>query len=595
MKNLFFVIFLFLFTINFQAQNLFLADQYLKDGEKEKALSIYLEWFEKHRQYNPEVYDQVLNIYIRKGEYDLALEWVEKNKRLSNNSFIFLTDRYHLYKLKNQDDKALKILFRLNSSIRNQPAYASVIHYRLKKYNYLDEAVQILKTANQVKPSAHYFILMGNTYAETGDAENMMENFLKSIELNDSYFFYLTGSLSKYIDQNPENKYNRILKQKLIQRISENSIPAHIKLLHWLYVRENNFRMAFVQLRALYLQELATIPEFLHLTESAIEKKDFDTAKEILEFIQLSENLKTIERDKLLLLLSVLEKETGTKNAVQKWKKRLPLIRSSKFRFALSEMIIDHLIYQEKKFDEARHILDSLQTKEYTGKILSVWKEKEADILLLEKKFDRAAIQYTLLRKDFPYEEINYRALYKIALASFFQGDFDWAHTNLKTLKKAADKKIANDALLLDFIIISNREKNDTLQTGLKTFAGIYFDYYARNYPKALKKIEETKNLFKGQKIYDDLIYLQARILEETGKFLQTRNLWEEILNIQTDKIYREEALYKLGIIFEKQGMSEKAKTYFKKVLTDYPQGFWYEKARKHFRKLIEKNQTRLP
>jgi tetratricopeptide (TPR) repeat protein len=324
------------------------------------------------------------------------------------------------------------------------------------------------------------------------------------------------------------------------------------------------------------------------LAETAFRNGNTGTARQIIEFLTGREQLNRTVRERMFLLQSKIEQQESPGHVpLLLWKQRASIIRSSRLKNNLYELIVDELVYRKKDFSGAEKLIDSLLRTNLSLKEKGLWREKKADLFLLQKQFDRAAIEYTLIREDFPYEDINYRALYKIGLASFFSGDFDWAHTTLKALKKAADKEIANDALRLDFIIISNKEPRDTIGAGLKAFGQVYFDYFSRNYEKSLQKIDSLKPLYKGQKIYDDLLFWEGKILEKTGRYNEAVSVWEEILSYPTEKIYREEALYRLGIIFEeKRNEPGRAMEFFKRIITEYPQGFHVEQARKHYRKL---------
>jgi len=588
------ILFFLFFALVIRGQNLFLAEQYLKDGEDEKALRIYLEWFDKYHRYNQQIYDQVLGIYIRKGQYPEAMEWIDKVS-VKIKSPAFIVDKFHLYRLM-KDEKNARLQFeKLINKIKANPFVVNNMVYRLKKYNYLDEALEIIDYGLKIKESASLYLLQVTLYAEKGDSEKMAEAILKTLELNNNYFHYVTGRLKDFIASDPAHKYNMELKTRLIRKIQNNPNPAWLRLLHWIYVREGNFRQAFIQLRGLYLQGHAGPVDLFNLAENAYLSGKLNDAVSILNYINSLDDISPRLQDKIALLFTRIENKNPDKEGQEilaLWKKRAEKVTSPHIKAEIYQLIADRLIYNLKDFDRAEQLLDSLALHESRDENLSIWKEKLADIKLLQKQFDQAALEYTLIREDFPYEEINYRALYKIALASFFSGDYDWAHTTLKTLKKAADKKIANDALRLDFIIIANRTPGDTIHEGLKRFSDIYFDYYARNFESGLRKIKQVKPLLKGQKIYDDLIYLEAKILWDQGKITDTEPLWNEILTFPTDKIYREEALYRLGIIYEEfKNDYEGAKAYFKRILLEYPQSFWYEPARKHYRKL-KQNQA---
>jgi len=578
-----------------RGQDLFLADEYLKSGEPEKALVIYLEWFDKNKRYNPQVYDKVWKIYIQSGKYDKAAEWLAKNEAFQKRSR-FEADRYHLYRLTGDTLKAEKLLNRMLAKTRERPSYALTVTNRLKTYHYLDEMLQLLEQAARSGAGAGVYLSLGNVYAEKGMVDPMMDAYLQALVANEGYYYYVTGVLSKFIGSDPGSKYNMALKRAATRRVAEAPDPVLLKLLQWLYVKENNYRKAFIQLRGLYKQGVAGADEFAGLAESAMENGRYDDALDILEYAleQTEPGSRLYDRLTMLYVLAENQSLPPEHKDIEAWKQKARTVQTPFYRAEIYAVVLDHIMYDRKDYSAAHRLIDSLLQADRYSKNRALWREKKADVWMLEKKFDPAAIEYTLLREDYPNEELNYRALYKIALASFFAGDFDWSHTVLKTLKKAAGKEIANDALYLDFLLIANKEQ-DSLRPGLRFFSDVYFDYYAKDYAAALEKINSRKDEFSGNPVYDDLLYLKALILWNQGRQAETEALWKEILAFKDDKIYREEALYRLGVIYEqfKNNPSE-AKRYFQTILTEYPQGYWFEEAQKHFRGILE-NQSALP
>ena len=62
---------------------------------------------------------------------------------------------------------------------------------------------------------------------------------------------------------------------------------------------------------------------------------------------------------------------------------------------------------------------------------------------------------------------------------------------------------------------------------------------------------------------------------------------YQAILDNKTEDLLKDDALYRMAIIYETQLDDEdKAKALFKKIVLEYPASFWFVDARKHFRKL---------
>ncbi len=574
------------------AQDLQLAQTYYKEGEWDKALAIYSQWIKKNT-YRQDVYDALVDIYIKTGRYDEGLDFIEQTeKRIS--SVYQKVDKFHLHRLRKDglDEKQWK---QLQRSLKKNPNWSISAAYRLKKYHYLDRALEILNAYSRIRPSPLTEIQKAEIYAEKGDKDKMMAYLLQAVEMNMSFLYHVLAKLNRYITENPENPYNRALKKALLTKLKKSKDPVWLQLLQWLYAREKNYEKSFVMARALYLQDPSQAHVLMNLADDALKENKPQTALKIYDFILAREELKNspVYENALMKQIIIRGNRIQNKDSLNRFivqvKKTLPAVRYTRHKAELYKLMLDLYMYKMHDLARAQSLADSLATHFGNYNIRAQWEEYKGDILLLQKNFSEAAIVYTLLRENHKPEETGYRALYKIALASFFDGDFEWAHKNLKALKKATDKKIANDALLLDFMILANRSK-DSVQTALRIFADTYFDYFAGHYQKVIRKTDSILPAFKGQKIYDDLLYLKAKSAEKLNDYDTALTAWKNILSFPTEKIHREEALYRIGIIFEKEKHDpESARKYFLKLLENYPQGFYFQDAQKHYRMLTKK------
>ncbi|NPA42881.1 MAG: tetratricopeptide repeat protein [Chlorobi bacterium] len=578
------VIFLWWFPVF--SQDLETAARYAKSGETDKALALYETWFERRGRYNRQVYEGALKIYLQKGDYASAGRWIERHAAVVRLPSLD-ADRYHLARLRGDEAAAREILKRMRRAVEQQPARVGNLVYRLKNYHYLDEALLLLEAAASREETPYIYLQKGHIYAEQGKPELMAEAYAETLKLNENYFHYIQSFLSRYLTDDPENTYNRIFKQTLIRRLRESPRPAWLRILEWIYTREKNFRAAFAQLRALHMQGLARPEELADLAAKALNEGDPASAAVILDYAEKHASPSRPVYARLIWLRTRLESvqpSSDSADLIRIWKQRARSMPPGPWQDRVYELILDRLLNYRRNYAAARRLADSLARRSRNP----LWREKKADALLWDRRPSAAAIEYTLLREDVHGGEIAYRALYKTALASFFEGDFDWAHRLLKTLKKATDKKIANDALRLDYLIVAHRRPGDTLQRDLRAFADVYYDYYTGRHHEALAKIRRLQDTLNASPLYDDLVYLEALLLIEAGDEAATGPLWKKLLEFERDKIYREEALYRLGILEARYGDPARAKAYLQRLITDYPQGYRFDEAREAFRRLSE-------
>ena len=571
-----------------QAQNPALAKKYFEEAEFEKAIAEYKILADKF-PYKSEYTINLLRSYQALQKYKEAEKLITQRKlKNSPQYWVYLGYNYQLQKdtihAKKYYQKAIK-------ATSKRSYYVYQVGEAFKKFYLLDEALQVYQEAIQRGENKNFYMQIAQIYAEKNDMEQMISNYLNLYAVSDAYQNNVKYYLTRFITQDPENKVNDILKNQLIQRVHDTKETRWYRLLYWLYVQQKEYRKAFWQLKSLYRKSDAEISEIYHLGNTANYAKQYDAARSMYEFV--AQNAKE-EKYAQLAKLALLKRDTQAILDTEKKQEieeifKLYLSQNWDLRNCVQLQILyaDFLAFHLKKDDEALDLLESLSKYNLGKRQRADIKLKKADILMYNEHFNQALILYTQVQLDFPNNPTGHKATYKIAQASFFQGDIDWAHSQLKVIKSVSDDLIANDAIDLDLIIINNKEEGDSLQSGLKKFAKAKFEIYRKNPGKAVAMLDSIKQKFKGQLIYDDALWTQAQVWEQQGNYDLALQNYQAILDNKTEDLLKDDALYRMAIIYETQLDDEdKAKALFKKIVLEYPASFWFVDARKHFRKL---------
>ena len=85
-------------------------------------------------------------------------------------------------------------------------------------------------------------------------------------------------------------------------------------------------------------------------------------------------------------------------------------------------------------------------------------KLKLADIYLYKDEVWEATLLYSQVDKSMKEEPLGHEARFKNAQLRYFIGEYEWAESQLKVLKAATSKLIANDAMTLSLVIKDNYE-----------------------------------------------------------------------------------------------------------------------------------------
>ncbi len=587
-KILYIIPIIILFPANILfGQNPELAKKYLDQGDLDKAAYEYKLLVDKF-SYNDKYLFSLIKIYQSQSKFEAVNNLLKQKK--SKQKPQYLVYRGYNYQLQKDSIKAKKYYQKAIKAVKDIPYRAYAVGQAFRQLYLLDEALQTYQIAISKGNNPNYLLQIAQIYAEKNDIPDMMKSYLNLLEREPKYTSQVKYYLTRAISQDPENEANQILKNLLIERIKATQDTRWYRLLQWLYTQQKEYKKAFLQLKSLYHKNEADISEIFHLAQTAVFNKKINDAKSIFRFLTLQNKApEYAEKAKLELLKLDLKNILTTEQKqeiAQKFETYLQEKWSPKNQIDLKIAYADFLAFHQNQPAKALDILSGLERKTFIKKQQAAIKLKKADILLFQQDFNQALVLYTQVQLDFPNNPTGHKATFDIARASFYQGDIDWAHSQLKVIKSVASDLTANDAIDLDVLIINNKEEGDTIYDGLKKLARAKFEIYRKKSELALKILDTLTRDFKGQLVYDDALMLAGNLLENAGQYEEALNKYQAVLDNNTEDLRKDDALYRMAIIYEQLGEDEKAKELFKKIIIDYPGGFWYVDARKHFRKL---------
>ncbi len=584
-KGLFHII-LFLFVFQAEGQNSRLAQQFYSQGEFDKAAVEYKNLWNKF-PYHKDYFYKLVDCYQKQGLYQKAADLLQQKKEQKNPvSQVWLGYNFLLQKdsirAQRTFDKAIKAALKSTISVFQTGKALQEIYQ-------LDKALELYTSALEKYPRSTFDLEMARIYAEKNRPAKMMSaymNYLDKYPENLSRVRYL---ITPYLSNANGNVNLDIIRLELIRRIKQKPEAAYYRLLEWLYIQEKNYRKAFYQLRSLYSKKEAGIDEIYYLAQKALENKKTETARLILSYvIEHSDKPFLIEKAKLSLLEMDLKNKFDSDASLQeqfnqyfkeKWR--------PDNRTRLFILYADFLTFHKNTPEEAQKELKKLLAKPLPRFMEAEVKLKQADIAVQQGFFNQALLLYTQVQLDFPNHSLGHLATYKIAQVSFFKGDIDWAHNQLKVIKSVHSDLISNDAIDLDMLIINNKEENDSLQTGLKQLAKVKYLIYKNQRKEALNILDSIRTNFKGQNIYDDALWMQALLYEQNKNYHQAADNYKEIINLPNEIIYKDEAIFRLAKLYENElDRPEEAKKLYKQIIIEYPSSFWFPDAQRAYRRL---------
>ena len=195
-------------------------------------------------------------------------------------------------------------------------------------------------------------------------------------------------------------------------------------------------------------------------------------------------------------------------------------------------------------------------------------------------------IYYSQVQTSLKNSTLAQTARFKVAQTSYFKGDFKWAVTQLKVLKKSTSQLIANDALELN-LLISDNIVGDTVHDALRTYAKADLLAYQKKNKEAIDTLNILLKKFKGRSIEDEALFKQASLFTNIKDYAQAESNYLKIIELDKEGILVDDCFFELAQLYEfKLDNKEKAKEMYQKIIFEFPSSIHLVEARKRFRTL---------
>ncbi len=582
------LVLLLLFTFSFASfSQEELANDYFEKGQFDKALAIFQK-LEAENQRNSNYKIKIVEIYRQLEQLDSAETYLIKIIDQIDNP-LFLVELGYNYELKNDQIKAEEFYNLANQKIFDNPSFAYTISKAYENHSLLENAIFVYTKAMELNPDLNFNIQLARIYGEQGDIEKMFNSYLEFILENNSYIDHTKRAISGFISEDGQNENNLVLKKILLKKIQKEPNLLWNKLLSWLFIQQKDYRKSFVQEKAIFNRQPESLQRIVDLALIALEQKTNEVAKEILNYIiSKSQDTDTVlKANTYLLEIEIQEVTDNDFSSIQAEYDRLfnqyglnhqtidlQLSYAQFLAFNLNKPS-DAIVFLKESLDEPLSVLQVAQIKLKLG-----------DILVFQEKFNEALIYYTQIQRSLKNSTISQEARFKVAKASYYKGDFDWAESQLKILKSSTSQLIANDALDLK-LLISDNKYDDSTQTALKLYAKADLLAFQNKPNEAILVLDKILTNHKGETIEDQALYMQAKLYENTKQYLQAESNYKKIVETWREDILIDDAIYMLAELYMNHlNQEDKAKELYEKIIFDHADSIYFVEARKKYRAL---------
>ncbi len=584
MKNALIILFLLLSQVNYGQNDYVLAEKYYRDGAYKKAITLFKVLLEKN-PYNTVYLKRLTSAYQETSQFDTA-EKLLKNKASANpNQTYLLVEIGYNYDRQHQKEKAKIYYDKAIASIHENTAMGGFIGRLFKENALLEYAITAYEKTMFHNPNANYQFQVAQIYGEKGDFEKMFTSYIDLVDKNNNYLTTVQRFTSRYVTDNKLNSNNILFKKALIKKSVSNPKDVWNTLLSWLFIQQKEYNKAFIQEKALYKRDPKNITNILSLGYNSFQNNAFATATNCFDFI--TQNSPVIEQVLTAHLysvkISIAKNQSNTDQLFAaiyaKYGKK-----SATLKIQLEQA--NYLTFKKNKPEKAISVLEHALKITSSKFQKAAIKIKLGEVHVFIGNYNKALIYFSQVQTSIKNHPLAQQARFKVAQTSFFKNDFKWAFAQLKVLKASTTQLIANDALEL-FLIVSDNQPKDSLDTGLKLYAQAELLAFQNKNKQAIDTLQRVITKFKGQKIEDEALYKQATLFSKTKQFEKAINKYNQIITLDAAGIFVDDAIYQIAEIYNsKLNNTEKASEYYQKIIFDHPSSIYLVEARKKYRKL---------
>jgi tetratricopeptide (TPR) repeat protein len=495
-----------------------------------------------------------------------------------------------------EPQKSIKVYEDLLSSFSNDPGEIINLYQLFIGKGKFDIAKKVLDKGKKIASYYPFNFQYADLYSLTGNNRLMLEEYIDYLLIQPTMAETIQNAISSRVDlSQSDGKDYLILKEILLQKIQvDNSNFIYAEMLIWLFVQNKNFSAAFTQVVALDKRIQGDGSRVLDLGTICLENKSYAIARNCFNYVIALgiDNQYYIESQKLLLNSRFIELTTNRAYnqseidaTLADYNVALTRLGKTKFTIAILNEQAHILAFYADRASEAIIILqDAILIQSLTDIQRAQLKMQLADIEVLKGDIWEASLLYMQIDKDFKFEAIGDEAKYKNARIFYFDGEFDFAQSQLNILKESTSKIIANDAMHLSVSITENFGL-DSNYTAMTWFSSAELLIEQHKYLEAYTLFDSIQYNFPFHALADDILYRKAKAMEMQGKWTESCLLYEDILKFHPKDIFADDALFRLGDIYEQILLDkDKALEFYKKLAIDYKGSFYGAESIKRIR-----------
>ena len=586
MKKLLLIVSLFSFLM-VSSQNEQLAQNYFDKGEFDKAIVIYQDLVKKQPN-NYLFFQKEIACYQQLVQFEKAEISIKNRIEKTRQPNLYIELGYN-FQLQRNNEKANKNYQIALDKIKENPNYVYAIARDFELKSLLEQAIEAYKLGTIGNANANFDYQVALLQGQIGKMDLMIDTLVDYAYLFPTNLALVQSQLTRFMFEDAQKNFSESLKKSLLVRTQKNQDIFWNQFMSWFFIQQKEYGKAFIQEKAIFKRNPDNFYSIINLANLALDEKENETARTILNFILLNTQDQDLQIKANYQLLTLDIDKANSKDYVNiQQKLDLLLVQYGISPNSLKIQILKAHFesFYLKNFEASKIILQKALELPLNNYQKADVKMELADVLLLDQKFNQAIIYYAQIEDDLKNDEMAHEASFKMAKASYFKGDFDWAQKQFTVLKSSTSQLISNDSMEL-FLLISDNTVEDSTQVALKKFAKADFYKYQNKNIEALQGFKTILLEHKEDAIQDVTLLRIGQLLENNNNFQEALNFYQQIIDKYSEGIYVDEALFFSAEIYRKNLIDiDKAKANYEKIIFKHEDSIYFVEARNNFRKL---------
>ena len=571
-----------------------LANKFFQEQDYENAKLVYDKLYKNYHQNNH--FNQYIECLIRLKDYEEAEKKLKRFIQDNPTHYKSKADLLYIYSL--QEDKKTKADKFFSELLKNMPdnsASVKSLSSSLRNRSLNDKALLLLEKAEkESKQGEHYYMERASIY-------QAMINYHEAFKY---YFLELDTHPEQY--KNIKNKLQTLLLYDVNKSITEEMRIALLKetqekpdnvqfaeLLVWLALQEEDYDIALLQSQSIDRRIGNQEGQILELAGICLNNKQFDIALEGYEYVYNKGKESPFYGEALAGIINtdynkLEDRHTYDRKPYENLSKTITQAYeelNSKEAPRLAMIQADIFAYHLGKSDEAIALLQQHIENTFDSNEKSKLKLKLADIYLYQDEVWEATLLYSQVDKSMKEEPLGHEARFKNAQLRYFIGEFDWAQAQLKVLKAATSKLIANDAMTLSLIISDNLE-SDTTGTELRRLSRADYCIYRQRDDKALPVLDSIISSGNETSV-PHALFRKAELEEKAQDYNAARSHFMDIATRYSYSYMADDALMHAALLDQNRlNDPDAAMENYERLIDQYPTSIFSAQAKKNYRKL---------